>query len=66
MIIQNKGYAPGLAWVRFNQKLAFHHGDTISKNTISLATLDDSVIHRRPYYDMQCDAMQEVINQRQS
>ena len=52
-------YAPGLAWVRFNQKLAFHHGDTISKSTISPATLDDFAIHRRPYYDMQCDAMKK-------
>ena len=52
------GYALELAWVRFNQKLAFHHGDTISKSTISPATPDDSTIHRRPYYDMQCDAMQ--------
>ena len=25
------GYAPGLVWVRYNQKLAFHHGDTIIK-----------------------------------
>ena len=25
------GYAPGLAWVRYNQNLAFHHGDTIIK-----------------------------------
>ena len=59
------GYAPGLAWVKYNQKLAFHHGTT-SKSTISLATPDESVIHRRPYYDMQCDAMQELINQLQS
>ena len=58
------GYAPGLAWVRFNQKVAFHHGDTISKSTISLATPDDSVIHRRPYYGMQCNVemMQQIIN----
>ena len=25
------GYALGFAWVRYNQKLAFHHGDTIIK-----------------------------------
>jgi hypothetical protein len=25
------GYAPGLAWVRFNPELAFHHGAKISK-----------------------------------
>ena len=28
----------------------------ISKSTISPATLDDSTIHRRSYYGMQCDA----------
>ena len=55
---KSRGYAPGLAWVRYNQKLAFHHCDTISKSTISLATPDASVIHRRSYYDMQRDAMQ--------
>ena len=35
------------------------------KSTISPATPDDSAIHRRPYYDMQCDAemMQQLINQ---
>ena len=30
----------------------------ISKSTISPATPDDSVIHRRPYHDMQCNEMQ--------
>ena len=55
---KSRGYAPGLAYVRFNQKLAFYHGDTISKSTISPATPDDSAIHRRLYYDMQRDAMQ--------
>ena len=25
------GYAPGLAWVIYNQKLAFHRGGTIIK-----------------------------------
>ena len=30
----------------------------ISKSTISSATPDDSVIHRRPYHDMQCNEMQ--------
>jgi hypothetical protein len=54
----NRGYAPGLAWVKYNQKLAFHHGDMIFKRTISPATPDDSVIHRRPYHDMQCNEMQ--------
>ena len=27
----NRGYAPGLAWVRYNQKLTFNHGDTVIK-----------------------------------
>ena len=60
----NRGYAPGLAWVTYNQKLVFHLGDTISNSTISPATLDDSAIHHRPYYGMQCDAemMQQLIN----
>ena len=61
----NRGYAPGLVWVKYNQKLAFHLRDMIP-GTIFSDTLDDSVIHRRPYYDMQCDVMQEVINQLQS
>ena len=26
-----EGYAPGLAYVRFNQRLVFHCGDTITK-----------------------------------
>ena len=36
----------------------------ISKSTISPATPDDSTIHRRPYYGVQCDAemMQQLIN----
>ena len=61
---KNRGYAPGLAWVTYNQKSVFHLGDTISKSTISLATPDDSVIHRRPYYGMQCDVemIQQLIN----
>jgi len=60
----NRGYAPGLAWVTYNQKLVFHLGDMISKSTISPATPDDSTIHHRPYYGMQCDAemMQQLIN----
>ena len=39
------GYAPGLAWVKYNQKLAFNHGVMIFKSTISPATPDDSVTH---------------------
>ena len=37
----------------------------ISKSTIPPATPDDSMIHRRPYYGMQCNAeiMQQLINQ---
>ena len=30
----------------------------ISKSTISPATPNDSVIHRLPYHDMQCNEMQ--------
>ena len=61
---KSRGYAPGLARVTYNQKLVFHLGDMISKSTISPATPDDSVIHRRPYYGMQCDEemMQQLIN----
>ena len=61
---KSRGYAPGLAWVTYNQKLVFHLGDMISKSTISPATPDDSMIHRHRYYDMQCDAemMQQLIN----
>ena len=59
------GYASGLAWVTYNQKLVFHLGDTISKSIISPTTPDDSAIHHRPYYGMQYDAemIQQLINQ---
>ena len=55
------GYTPGLAWVKYNQKLVFHLGDTI---IIFFATSVISMIHRCSYYDMQCDAemMQWLIN----
>ena len=61
---KSRGYAPGLVWIKYNQKIAFHLGDTISKRTISPVTPDDSTIHRYSYYDMQCDAemMQRLIN----
>ena len=61
---KSRGYASGLVWVKYNQKLAFHLGDTISKITISPATPDDSAIHHRTGYGMQCDAemMQQLIN----
>ena len=61
---KSRGYAPGLAWATYNQKLVFHLDDTISKSTISPATPNDSTIHHRPYYGMQCDAemMQQLIN----
>ena len=55
---QSRGYASGLTWVRFNQKLALYYGDMISKSTISPATPDVSAVQQRPYYDLQCDAMQ--------
>ena len=61
---KGRGYAPGLALVTYNQKLVFYLGDMISKSTISPATPDDSAIHHRPYYGMQCDVetMQQLIN----
>ena len=52
---KSRGYAPGLAWVKYNQKLAFHLCDMIL-GTIFSATPVDSTIHHRPYYGMQCDA----------
>ena len=61
---KSKGYASGLTWVKYNQKLAFHLCN-MTHGTIFSATLVDSTIHHRPYYGMQCDAemMQELINQ---
>ena len=60
---KSKGYASGLTWVKYNQKLAFHLRDMIL-GTIFSATLVDSMIHHRTYYGMQCDAemMQQLIN----
>ena len=60
---KSRGYAPGLAWVKYNQKLAFHLRDMIP-GIIFSTTLVDSMIHHRPYYGMQCDAemMQQLIN----
>ena len=57
------GYAPGLAWIKYNQKLAFHLRDMIPGTNFS-ATPVDSMIHHCPYYGMQCDAkmMQQLIN----
>ena len=61
---KSRGYALGLAWVKYNQKLAFHLCN-MTPGTIFLATPVDSTIHHRPYYGMQCDAemMQQLINQ---
>ena len=61
---KSRGYAPGLAWVRFNQKLAFHLGDTIIETPSFPMLQMIPSIHRRSYYDMQCDAemMQQLIN----
>ena len=60
---KSRGYAPGLAWVTYNQKLVFHLCN-MTPSTIFLATPVDSMIHHRPYYGMQCDAemMQQLIN----
>ena len=60
---KSRGYAPGLAWVKYNQKLALHLRDKIPGTTFS-ATPVDSTTHHRPYYCMQCDAemMQQLIN----
>jgi hypothetical protein len=51
----NRDYAPGLAWVRFNQKLAFHHDNTIIKTPSFLLHPDDSMIHHHSYYDIRRD-----------
>ena len=60
---KSRGYAPGLAWVTYNQKLVFHLCVLIP-GAIFSATPVDSMIHHRPYYGMQCDAemMQQLIN----
>ena len=55
----NRGYAPELAWVKYNQKLAFHLRDMIL-GTIFSATPVDSTIHHR--YDMQ-HAMHSQVKQ---
>ena len=60
---KSSGYAPGLVWVKYNQKLAFHlHG--MIPGTIFSSTPVDSTIHHHPYYGMQCDVemMQQLIN----
>jgi hypothetical protein len=62
----NRGYAPGLAWVRSNQKLAFHIGDTIIKAPSFLLPLDGSMIHHRSYYDMRECNRRDVNNPRKS
>ena len=60
---KSRGYAPGLVWVKYNQKLAFHLCN-MTPSTIFSATPVDSTIHHRLYYGMQCDAemMQQLIN----
>ena len=60
---KSRGYASGLVWVKYNQKLAFHLCN-MTPGIIFSATLVDSSIHYRPYYGMQCDAeiMQQLIN----
>ena len=60
---KSRGYAPGLAWVKYNLKLEFYLCN-MTPGTIFSATPVDSTIHHRPYYGMQCDAemMQQLIN----
>ena len=60
---KSKGYAPGLAWVKYNQKLVFHLRDMIPGTIFSAIPIDSMICHR-PYYGMQCDAemMQPLIN----
>ena len=36
----NRGYAPGLAWVKYNQKLAFHLRDMIPSTIFSATSVD--------------------------
>ena len=49
----------------YNQKLIFHLGDTIIETPSFPMLQMIPSIHRRSYYDMQCDAemMQQLINQ---
>ena len=56
MIIQNKGYALGLAWVRYNQ-VSFHLGGMIIKSPSAPATPDDFAIQHRSYHEIR-DATQ--------
>ena len=61
----NRDYAPGLAWVRYNKKLAFHHGDMIIKapSFLLLRSTPRSIIVPIIIY---VDATQKnVINPRQ-
>ena len=54
---KSRGYALGLALVKYNQKLAFHHGDTIIK-TPSFPLLRSSprsiVVPIMTYVDATC------------
>ena len=61
----NRGYALGLAWVKYNQRLALHHGDMITKAPSFFVSLVDSTIHRCSYYDIRGCNAENVINQRQ-
>ena len=59
----NRGYAPGLAWVRYNQKLAFHRGDMILRTILSILQMThDPSLFLLGYTWMKC---RDVINQLQ-
>ena len=47
----NRGYAPELAWVRYNQ-VSFHLGGMIIKSPSASATPDDSAIQHRSYHEI--------------
>ena len=51
----NRGYAPGLAWVRYNQRLALYHGDMITEAPSFLF----------PIMNIRGCNAENVINQRQ-
>ena len=58
---QSRGYAPGLAWVKYNQKLAFHLRDMIP-GTIFSATPVDPIDPSSFLNDMQ-HAMHSQVKQ---
>ena len=57
------GYAPGLAWVRYNQ-VDFHLGGMIIKSPSASTTPDDSTIQHRSYHEIHACNCRDVNNQR--